>query len=350
MKIELPPNPKITIADIAEASNVSPATVSLVLRDKPGISPETRQRVLESAQNLGYIVKPISSLHVQGDLTNIGLVIKTRLNDLPQTNNFYSPVLIGIETICRQRQINLLYATMLVDEENQPLELPRLITDQQVDGLLLVGILLNEAVLSLLQRQSVPVVLADAYANGDPYDMVVSDNFNGAYKAVTYLIGQGHQHIGIVGSQQNSYPSIQERRLGYVQAMRDHHLSPYFGDSSLDSEKTGAVVLELLHQHPEITAIFGCNDEVAIAVIKAAHEMGRNIPQDLAVIGFDNIALAQYITPSLTTMQVDKIGMGRLATQLLINRIEYPEADKVKVVIRPHLIERQSVGSVENKK
>jgi LacI family transcriptional regulator len=98
-----------------------------------------------------------------------------------------------------------------------------------------------------------------------------------------------------------------------------------------------------LRQHPEITAVFGCNDDVAIAVIKAAETLGKRVPEDLSVVGFDNIVLAQHVIPPLTTMRVDKMGMGRLAAQTLLNRIEYPEAGWIRGVIIPTLIERQSV-------
>jgi LacI family transcriptional regulator len=342
-----PDRSKVTIADIARDSGVSPATVSLVLRDKPGIGPETRQRVLDSAQALGYIITS-SKPALQGAISSIGLILKVRPNDEPLTNQFYVPVLAGIEAYCRQQQINLFYAHMPVDEDNNPLELPRLLQEQPANGLLILGAWLNDSVTRLLQPQETPLVLVDAYATTDRYDAVITDNEAGAYQATTYLIENGHRRIAIVGSLPRSYPSIQERRSGYLRAMSEHGLEPHFVDCHLYPDAAVPATVAYLEKYPEITAIFSCNDEVAIGVMNAMQALRKSVPQELSIIGFDNIALAQHVTPALTTMRVDKRGMGRLAAQLLLNRLEHPEAGQVCAVIRPSLIERESVRQLKD--
>jgi LacI family transcriptional regulator len=100
-----------------------------------------------------------------------------------------------------------------------------------------------------------------------------------------------------------------------------------------------------LEQHPQITALFACNDHTAIAALRAAQAIGRRVPEDLAVIGFDDIDLAQHVVPALTTMHVDKVTMGRLAVQMLKYRLAHPESDQVTTVLRPRLVERESVTS-----
>ena len=337
---------KITITDIAKDSGVSPATVSLVLRDKPGVGEKTRRRVMDSAQNLGYIFRPQIPNQSKSTIKSIGLIMKVRPNDMLTMNGFYAPVIAGIEAVCRQRGINMLYAHLPVDEDNNPLEPPPLLTDERADGLLLVGTAVHEQTVAILQKQSAPVVLVDAYADHDPYDSVVTDNERGAFAAVTHLIENGHKQIAIVGSQPNAFPSIRERRSGYLKAMRSHNLEPVFADCHLMQEEAREATFSLLESHPEITAVFGCNDEVSIAIIKAAQEAGRQVPDDLSIVGFDNILLAQHIAPALSTMRVDKMGMGRLAAQQLLNRIEFPESGKVRMVISPSLIQRQSVKNL----
>jgi LacI family transcriptional regulator len=335
---------KITIADIARKSGVSPTTVSLVLRNKPGISLETRQRVLDSAQSLGYLFNPPKPNHEPSAISSIGLIIKVRPNDEPLTNHFYAPVLAGIEAFCRRQQINLLYAHMPVDEDNNLLEAPRLLLEQHADGLLVVGVWLNESTMPVLQQHEAPIVLVDAYTTTtDPFDAVITDNETGAYQAVSYLIKNGHRKIAIVGSLPNSYPSIQERRNGYIRAMTEHKLEPQFVDCHMDPDEAVPIAVEYLTNCPDITAVFSGNDEVAIGIMAALQSQGRCMPEDLSIIGFDNIALAQHVTPALTTMRVDKMGMGRLAAQHLINRIEYPAAGQIQTFIQPSLIERQSV-------
>lgn len=332
---------KVTISDIARASDVSPATVSLVLRHKPGVGRDTRERVLRSARSLGYPL-PVSQAS-SDSLSSIGLIMKVRPNDPPLNNFFYAPVLAGIEASCRKRKINLFYAHLPVDADNNPLEPPRLLTEQHADGLLFVGAVLNAVTTQILAQQGVPVVLVDAYAETGRYDSVVTDNQRGGRRATEYLIAHGHRHIGIVGSKADAYPSILERRTAFLDVMAEHGLTPQFADCHHHPDEAVPAATAFLEAHPEVTAVFGVNDDVAISVIQAARALGRRVPEELSVIGFDNISLAQHMTPPLTTMRVDKMGMGRLAADLLINRITHPEAGHVCTMIRPSLIERASV-------
>ncbi len=342
---------QITLADIARKSKVSLSTVSLVLRNKPGIPEDTRQRVFEAAQALGYKARPKAAVKSAGvhrsasKLHNLGLIIKSELGITPQANPFYSQVLAGIEEACRKRKINLLYATLPVDENNIPVETPPLLAENHVDGLLLVGAFVDETLGHMLGESPLPVVLVDAYSSRNGYDSVVSDNFQGAYQAVTYLIERGHRHIGLVGSHPESYPSLRERRQGYTQALHDHEIvTAYFADSTQDAEDVGRATTSLLKDNPYLTAIFGCNDHTALAAMRAAQALGRRVPEDLSLVGFDDIDLAQHVQPPLTTMHVDKIGMGRIAVQLLMNRLEFPDSERVTLVIASRLIERGSVA------
>jgi LacI family transcriptional regulator len=299
---------------------------------------------------MGYITNG-AARHTE--VSSIGLIIRTRPGDAPDNNYFYAPVLSGIEAFCRKRDINLFYAHMPVDDENRPLQPPRLLKDRHTDGLLLVGAVLDRATVKLLQRQEVPVVLVDAYdaeevgINHGHFDAVVTDNEAGAYQATRYLIDHGHRHIAIIGSQPHAYPSIQERRAGYLKAMAESELEPRFVDCPLHPDDAVPATLAFLQNEGDgVTAFFACNDEIAIAVMRALQEQGRRVPQELSVIGFDNIRLAHLVTPALTTMRVDKMGMGRLAAQLLADRIERPDMGLVRAVIRPSLLERKSVATV----
>ena len=335
---------KVTIADVARESGVSAATVSLALRNKAGLREETRQRVLDAAQQLGYRYQASNQAATRQEVDQIGVLVKTRNNDSAATNSFYGPILAGIEEICRRRQIHLVYANLLVDESNAPIDPPRLLTDRRTDGLLVVGMQINQSFCTLLQQDSSPVVLVDAYAEGNPFDAVVSDNIAGAYAATHHLIAQGHRHIAIFGSQRHAFPSIAERREGYTKAICEAELTPCFWDCPLWPDAAAKMAPTYLADHPEISAVFACNDAVAMVLFRAAQEQKREIPTDLSIIGFDNIELAQHTHPPLSTMRVDKTGMGRLAAQLLLNRIEYPAAAPVHALIHPQLIRRQSVA------
>ena len=341
------PAKRVTLSDIAEESAVSLTTVSLVLRNKSGsgIPVETRQRVLDTARELGYRIKP--SLEARQAVNQLGILLRAREDDLPLTNPFYSTIFAGIEAACRQNRFNLLSATLPVNDDNYPLEIPRLLDGEHIDGLLLVGTFVDRTLDHILGEKSVPTVLVDAYSESAAYDAVVTENYQGAHQAVSYLIEHGHRHIGIVGSLPRAYPSIRERRRAYVEALQEHDITTaYFADCHLRRDEALVATARLLQQNPHITALFGVNDDVAIAAMHAAQALGKQVPQDISVIGFDDIDLAHLTIPTLTTMQVDKISLGRTAVQTLINRVQAPDSPRVTVALRTRLIERQSVRNI----
>jgi LacI family transcriptional regulator len=188
-------------------------------------------------------------------------------------------------------------------------------------------------------------VLVDAYANEAQYDSVLSDNLNGAYQATNTLIARGHRHIGLVGGHPEAYPSLRERREGYLLALHAHGLNDqYHACCALNDEAARQAAMKLLREHPEVTAVVGVNDAAAIASLRAAQALGRRVPADLSIIGFDDIDLARHVTPTLTTMHVDKAAMGRLAMLMLAHRFEAPDAERDTIILRPRLIERGSVA------
>jgi LacI family transcriptional regulator len=338
---------RVTLEDIARESGVSLATVSLALRDKPGINDETRQRVIETARNLGYRKRNLSEANTSG-LQQVGVIIRLFGSQSPHSNQFYSPVLAGIDLECRRQQINLMFATMPVDEHNVLEDIPRMLLEDDLDGLLLVGAYVDSRIERLIQRREAPTVLVDSYAEHGSYDAILSDNLRGAYEAVSHLISQGHRHIGVVASHPNAYPSILERRFGYIQALQAHGIQEqYFADSRLLREDAGIAACELLRANPQITALFCCNDETAVGVIQALPSIGRSVPHDVSVIGFDDIDLAAHVVPALSSMQVDKVSMGRLAVQLLAYRVANPHASQITNVLRPTRIDRQSVLALQ---
>lgn len=341
---------RVTMAQIAKQSDVSLTTVSLVLRNKPGagIPTDTRQRVLDTARALGYRLKSGNGSEApRTALAQIGVVLRAREDDLPLANPFYSYILAGIEAACRQNRLNFLSATLPVNADNYPIEMPRLLEEEHVDGLLLVGTFVDQTLDHVLGEKSIPVVLVDAYSESNAYDAVVTDNYQSAYRAVSYLIEQGHQHIGLVGSQPKAYPSIRERRRGYLDALRDHDLgTPYFADCHLFREEAVRAVDALLRDQPQITALFGVNDDMALAAMRAAQAAGRRVPDDLSIMGFDDIELAHLTVPALTTMRVDKVNMGRTAVQTLLNRAQAPNAPRVTVALHTTLIARHSVRAI----
>jgi LacI family transcriptional regulator len=334
---------RVRLADVARAAGVSPAAVSLAVRGEPGVSDDTRRRIVEIARQLGYrgVARWGSRRAKQA---TIGLVIKAPLGDAPKANHFYAPVMAGIEESCRIRGVDLLFAAMPVDEEYFPLEVPRLVTERACDGLIVIGAHLSRGTTEILE-DGPPVLLVDAYAEDMAFDSVVSDNVGGARAAVEHLVANGHREIAIAGSLPESFPSILQRRRGYEQAIAEAELRPHFADGPhVRPEEAAAAGIAYIQAHPEVTATFCCNDDVAVGLIQAAQRVGISVPEQLSVVGYDDIDLAAFVAPALTTMAVDKIGMGRLAVTLLLHRLEQPTGAASQTLIRPRLVERESVA------
>ena len=278
-------------------------------------------------------------------LNTLGMVVKTETGLPPRANPFYSHIIVGIEEACRRNQINLMFATLPVDEYNLPAEVPKILTSQEADGFLMVGTFVDETITSIICKQPCPIVLVDAYSNTASFDTVVSDNYQTAYQGVEYLIRKGHRHIGLVGSESTSYPSLKQRRGGYSRALKENEItSAYIANFNIQKETAHDPVIRLMTEHPQITALFGINDLVALSTLDTLQEMGLRVPQDVSVIGYDDIDLAANARPALTTFHVDTVAMGRAAVQVLMARMENPEAARVTLTIHPTLIERDSVA------
>lgn len=336
---------RVTLRTVAEESGVSLATVSLVLNNKPGVAAETRARVQEVAETLGYPLKPAASAARGKQLATLGMIVKTDSDRAPYENPFYSRIIMGIEDACRRNGIMLLFSTLPVDAQNRPVETPALLDSDRVDGLLMVGTFVDETVVSISDRRTPAIVLVDAYSNSESYDMVVSDNYQAAFQAVKYLIARDHRHIGLVGGEPNAYPSLSHRRNGYLQALRDHGIGEtYIANFNINRTKGYDEVTGLLQENPQISALFCINDEVAVTAMRAAQMSGRRVPQDLSVVGYDDIYLASSASPPLTTMHVDTTAMGAAAVQLLSFRLENPNGARMTLTIHPSLVERDSVA------
>lgn len=333
---------KPTLREVAERADVSIGTASQALNNKNGVSPEARARVLEAANALGYLQTPRLITPNLSKLSTVGVLMKHN-EDEPRINPFYSYVVAGAERECQRQNLSMMYATFEVDSDYRALSWPPMLQDRQVDGVLVVGAQLGGTLDQIQQQAGKPVILVDGYAATGTFDSVVSDNVNGAFQAVSYLAEKGHQHIGIIGSSAHSYPSILERREGYLKALAHHGITDtYVEEGRLQTDSAYDATLSLLRRCPQITAIYGVADVSAFGVLRAARELGRH---DLSVIGFDDIDEAK--TANLTTIQVDKALMGAFAVRLLLDRAHDPLRPAVKVTIAPRLVERESVRQLQ---
>jgi DNA-binding LacI/PurR family transcriptional regulator len=339
-----------TMKQIAEKLGCSINTVSLVLNNKSGVGDEMRRAVLDEAEKSGYLDQKSGKYNQSIASMEICVITKKRyFND----NYFYANVICGIQA----RAVGMGFDTLIHTDDNEG-EVPNCIRTHKVSGIITVGEV-SRQVMDELLTFGIPIVCADYTPYDHLQDSVLTDNKYGTYNATAYLMSNGFRKIGFFGDIHYSL-SIKDRYWGYTEAVL-HFAGESAGEKELyrkiidysvvgDIEEAvlqndiGAAVkkLEALKELPE--AFVCSNDRAAILLENALRRMGRKIPEDVSVIGFDDMKLCTMVEPKLTTLHVDADGMGRRATDLLIRRINEPKAVVEKVVIPVKLIIRDSVG------
>lgn len=338
---------RVTLDDVAEASDASSAAVSLALRNKPGVSRETRERIVATAHALGYQRPQRPARDGHQAVRNIALVIRTwdqgPERSSPALNPFYSWVLTGIQETAARARMNILLGTIPVDAVNQPVDLSRHLLEQPLDGVILVGSHRPDTVariLAILGEPVAPVILADSDDRTHKLDTVSTDNLGGGHEAAAALIAQGHRRIAWFGPASGWEPNFRERRRGFERALAEHGLDPV-AVTEVEMRPPSAPERAILLR--DATGIVCGNDEHALLLMRLAAEDGVHVPDDLSIIGFDDTTAARHAHPPLTTMAVDKITMGRMAVQLLDHRIEWPDAAPIHLSMTPRLVRRDSV-------
>ncbi len=329
--------------DVAKLAGVSRTTVSFVLNDVPGvkITDETRQRVLQAARELNYYPTAAARSLASGKTQRIGLVLGEGQRRLA-ADAFLPAFLQGV-TASLHRRGYLLVLQMAEDVPSHE-AYSRLIREQQVDGLILSGPRSDDPLLPELAEDEFPLILHGRL--GDcALPCVDVDNKAGAYQAMTHLIGLGHRRIGFISNAPLSYAGAQARFAGYKQALREHEipvLDELVRTAAFMPETGQAAVAELLALSERPTAIFAASDVVAIGVMSGIQAAGLAIPDDVAVVGFDDIFLAAHTQPPLTTVRVPAYGLGWTAAEVLISLIEGDDASSV--TLETELVIRDSCG------
>lgn len=338
----------ITLQDVARLAGVSIGTASQALNNSPKVTEETRSRVLDAARTLGYVFKerkePVTSN--TSKISVIGVLSKHDIGEPTLANPFYSHIISGIETECRRLGIGLMVSSIEVDPENRPVEWPAMLDNQMVNGLIFLGTQLEATAYAAKQKLNIPTILIDSYAFNLPFDSVLTDNYQGAELAINHLLQLGHRKIALLGWQEGCAPSIAERHAAYIEIMKTNGLlnTNYVVRSRLSRPEVHQATLKLFREHPEITALFACNDDTAAGAMAAVQEIGLRVPEDVSVIGFDNIALASELSPPLTTIHVHKNWMGILGVRFLLERAAHPEKPKSTTRVSTQLVIRESTA------
>ena len=341
---------RTTLRDVAAQAGVSLTTVSQTLNNKGAISAGTRHKVMAAAERLGYQQRVLLEPRLAVQPSKLTMLIKRDPNE-KTPNPFHYYVIKGIEAQCWALGLELRFSSIAVDENSRILELPSAISLGATDGLLIVGAVVEDGRAFLDRLGERPVVFINGYLYGASYDRICIDNRAGAYDATAYLLEQGHTRIGFVGGGREVHPSVNERREGYLKALEDAEIDARRVNLCVDSfiltpDYAAVAAKKLLETHPEITALVGASDNVAMGIYKAAKSLSLRIPHDLSVVGFDNIHGVEHLTPPLTTMNIDKEYLGAAAVRHLYDAPARPQRPNLTTLVRPELLVRQSVASL----
>ena len=329
-----------TITDVAREAQVSTTAVSLYLHNKPGLSQATRERIARAVDKLDYVPRG----QRKGNASDlIGLLVENL--PLPLFSDiFYAEMVQGLESQARQ----LGYHTVLTVVDPQHNDgVPPLVAERQVAGLVAVGggDITDEFIASIADTR-VPLVLVDNYLLDGVADCVLPDNEMGAYSATRHLIERGHRRIAIIMGPAKYKPLI-DRQQGYLRAMMEAGLGPdpELMQPSLSKgvpNKGYREMYALLARQQRPTAVFCVSDRTAFGALTAIKEVGLRVPEDVALVGFDDVRESEHTNPPLTTVHVPKREMGIVAAQRLADLINRPQAGvpPFKLVLPTYLVIR----------
>lgn len=342
------------IDDIARIAEVSKSAVSLALNGKPGVSQETRERILKIAEKHKYNPRPSSKIQNNKQSKIFRFVACTHtgiITEQYQSQSFFMELINNIDQSFTSKGYSLIISSINVDSLEQ--EISNLEKQQSSSGILMLGTNLTEEQIKSVAKLQPNLVVLDTCFETLNINFIVMNNVLGAYQAGEYLIELGHKKIGYVESSSRMY-NFDMRKKGFQKVMSENNLmiqpEHTFQMSPTDVSVQEAFKQSILNLKGNLpTALFCECDYMAISVIKTLNELNINVPEDISVIGFDNIAESQIISPELTTIHVKKDKISSLAVEKLIREIDHNEGDKMKIFVDTELIIRKSCCSPNEK-
>jgi LacI family transcriptional regulator/LacI family repressor for deo operon, udp, cdd, tsx, nupC, and nupG len=334
-----------TLKEVAKKANVSITTVSRVINDPEKVNTETRERVREAMEALNFQPNRVAQ-RLRGNKGRsrlLGLIIP----DIQ--NQFYSSIVRGIEDMSYGKD----YAIILCNTDENP-EKEKFYLDvlksESVDGIILPPIRQNGNLIRELLEAKIPVICFDRKLSSESIDTVIVDNEMGGYMAASHLLEAGHKKIAVITSSLQ-FTSFEDRLRGYENALVDSGIEineKLIKKGDHRKSETGKMLtLQLLDQNPKPTAIFVLNNQMALGAIEAINERKLKIPDDISIVGFDDIQWARVISPSITVIRQPAYEMGRRIAELFFQKVKDPEREPVQIILQPKLIVRQSTAPVQ---
>ncbi len=326
-----------TMQDVARSAGVSIGTVSNVLSKARYVRPQTRAQVERAIDELGFRPNRLARALVYRRTNAIGLV----LPDI--ANPFFSELARGAEDVFGDHD----YVTLLGNSDNDPVKEQRYLgsfDDRRVDGIIVVIASAGDAAAVRELAERIPTVAVDRTAKGWQGDTVVGDNRWGMSLAVRHLVTLGHHRIGFVNGD-SRLSTASERRHGFLRALGEAGLEPAgYSEGAFTFASGLEQGAAMLREHERPTAICAANDLLALGILAAAGELGLRVPQDVSILGYDDIAYARVASPGITTVRQPAREMGAGAARLLLGRLADEQRPAQHLVLRPVLVERESTA------
>jgi LacI family transcriptional regulator len=331
-----------TIDEIASRLKVSTATVSRALNNKPGVSEETRKLVLQLAEDLNYAPNVAARGLATASTNTIGFLGIDRPFPL-MADPFYLHVLRGAEEELSRKGYFVIVSTVSPEHLTTAASM-QLLREKRVDGLIIPGPFFPPRFIQSIKRTGVPFVLIDNRLEESPADCVLVEDENAGHEATRHLIEHGHQKI-VCLSGPNHWASNRARANGYHLAMEEAGLNPVVYHEETSTVESGyQLMLAALEKTPGLTAVFCINDATAMGAIRAIKERGLSVPGDVAVMGVDDVEIAEHYTPPLSTMRVPKRQLGILAARRLIDLLTCCDDYATITMVTTELVRRVSCG------
>ena len=342
---------RITIKQVAQMAGVSPTAVSLAINGKPGISDQTRQRILGVVKQMDFIPNENSRRLLSNRTGNIAVLMDQDSSLLDQF--FYSELNTQLIRECEDHQYNVIYSVVSIDD-HQVVSIPKVIRTRDIDGIIIIGYL-DPLIIQRIQAYEYPIIILDNYLPSPHVSSVIFDYRSAALLATEYLVKKGHRSIGYIGSDISSGKIQyfgQQTFKGFKDVLGQYQLSipaSWIQISATDEETAGDAMDLILKSSEWPTAVLCSGDIYAIGAIRSIKAHGLHVPNDISVIGIDDILLSRYIEPALTTVRVDRQSMAAMAIAALCSRIESENQLGQMLCTSHQLIERDSVKDMTEK-
>lgn len=333
----------VKMADIAEMMNVSVVTVSKALSGQKGVSEEVREKIIKLADEIGYKQPSALKLARNRKSYNIGVLVSDRFLD--KYDSFYWEMYQEVAQGALQKDCFTLLEVLGAEEEKS-LILPKLLQEEKVDGMIVIGLLSDDYLEMLSGTTKIPLIYLDFYDKRHECDAIITDNYYGMYKLTNYLFDMGHTQIAYVGTLLYT-GSITDRYFGYAKALLEHEVRTredwIIGDRDPVTGRTDmGFELELPEEMP---TAFVCNCDLAASqLIKKLKEKGYRVPEDISVVGFDNYLYPGLCDVEITTYEVDMKEMVRKSINNLIRKISGEYYKRGIMIVEGHIVLKDSVG------